>query len=294
MADVLKIALVADIHHGREAGTKLGTAALELMQSFAAWVNTVRPALVVDLGDRINNREKEEERRWTRDVAMAFRAIERPCVHLLGNHDAYRLSREESEELMETTLASHSRDLQGYHLVFWNSAVRFENDGFHLTPADLAWLEADLAATDLPTLLFSHLPLDNGSMLGNYYFEKAPQEAHYAEGAAAREIIERSGKVIACVAGHTHWNAHNTIDGIHYLTIHSLTESFTTHPDPTGAYGILNVDRAITVEVFGKVPALVRLPIKPLGHHWKNRHREYGPRPGASAIPDASRIPVLK
>jgi NAD(P)-dependent dehydrogenase (short-subunit alcohol dehydrogenase family) len=127
---------------------------------------------------------------------------------------------------------------------------------------------------------FSHLPLDNGSMLGNFYFEKAvPNGAHYAEGAAARDIIERSGKVIACLAGHTHWNARNTIDGVHYITIHSLTESFTTHPYPTGAFGVLDIDAYLTVEVFGRDPALHRLPLKPLGYHWQNLHRDFAPKP---------------
>jgi 3',5'-cyclic-AMP phosphodiesterase len=164
--------------------------------------------------------------------------------------------------------------------VFWNSAVRFEHGGFHVAPDDLGWLEADLAATDLPTLIFSHLPLDNGSMIGNFYFEKAvPTGAHYVEGAAARDVIERSGKVIACLAGHTHWNACNTIDGIHYITIHSLTESFTTHPYPTGAFGILAIDESLTVEVFGRDPALHRLPIKALGSHWQNLHRDFAPKP---------------
>jgi len=78
----------------------------------------------------------------------------------------------ESEDLMQTTFASHSWDLQGYQLVFWNSAVEVVDGGFHLAPDDLAWLEPDLAATALPTLIFSHLPLDNGSMIGNFYFEK--------------------------------------------------------------------------------------------------------------------------
>ena len=89
---------------------------------------------------------------------------------------------------MQTTFASHSRDVQGYHLVFWNSAVQPGTEGgFHLVPEDLRWLEANLAATALPTIIFSHLPLDNGSMIGNFYFERVvPQGAHYAEGAAAR------------------------------------------------------------------------------------------------------------
>ncbi len=280
MANALKIALIADIHHGVDIGTKRGSAALTLMQPFVDWVNAIGPDLVVELGDRINDVDKDTDLRWTRDVAHAFSAVQRPCIHILGNHDAAELSREESEDVMQTTFASHSRDVNGYHLVFWNSDVRMGAGGFHLEPADLAWLEADLAATSLPTVIFSHLPLDNGSMIGNFYFEKAvPKGAHYAEGAAARDIIERSGKVVACLAGHTHWNARNTIDGVHYITIHSLTESFTTHPDPTGAYGVLALDDFLTVEVFGRDPALHRLPIKPLGHHWVNLHRDFAPQP---------------
>jgi len=34
MANILKIALIADIHHGDDQGTKLGSAALALMQPF--------------------------------------------------------------------------------------------------------------------------------------------------------------------------------------------------------------------------------------------------------------------
>ena len=281
MATALKIALIADIHHGMDQGTKLGSAALDLLRPSVDWVNATGPDLVVELGDRINDLDKDADLQWTRDVAHAFTAVQRPCVHILGNHDAYQLSRLESEDVMQTTFASHSQDVQGYHLVFWNSTVQMAPDvSFHLAPDDLRWLEADLAATDLPTIIFSHLPLDNGSMLGNFYFEKvAPQGAHYRDGAAARDIIERSGKVMACLAGHTHWNARNTIDGVHYITIHSLTESFTTHPYPTGAFGILAIDEHLTVEVFGRDPALHRLPIKPLGYHWQNLHRDFAPKP---------------
>jgi hypothetical protein len=59
----------------------------------------------------------------------------------------------------------------------------------------------------------------------------------------------------------------------------AATESFTTHPYPTGAFGILAIDDALTVEVFGRDPALHRLPIKPLGYHWQNLHRDFAPKP---------------
>lgn len=281
MAQALKIALIADIHHGIDVGTKLGSAALTLLQPFVDWVHGIRPHLVVELGDRINDIDKDADFKFTRDIAHAFSAIAAPCVHILGNHDNYKLSREESEGVMQTTFASHSRDVHGYHLVFWNSAVHLiDPGGFQFAPLDLIWLESDLATTDLPTIIFSHIPLDNGSMIGNFYFDALyPNGGHYADGAAAREVIERSGKVVACLAGHTHWNARNTIDGVHYITIHSLTESFTTHPYPTGAFGILEIADSLTVEVFGRDPALHRLPLKPIGYHWQNLDREYAPRP---------------
>jgi 3',5'-cyclic-AMP phosphodiesterase len=117
MANTLRIALIADIHHGVDQGAKLGSAALTLMQPFVDWVNAIRPDLVVELGDRINDLDKDADLKWTRDVAHAFTAVQRPCVHILGNHDAYQLPRAESEEVMQTTFASHSRDVHGYHLV---------------------------------------------------------------------------------------------------------------------------------------------------------------------------------
>jgi predicted phosphodiesterase len=281
MAHALRIALIADIHHGVDIGTKLGSAALTLLQPFVEWVNAVRPDLVVELGDRINDQDKDADLRFTRDIAQAFQPLSTSCVHILGNHDNYQLSRQESEHIMQTSFASHSRDLHGYHLVFWNSAVHlFGSGGYELAPEDLAWLEADLASTALPSIIFSHVPLDNGSMIGNFYFEKfRPNGGHYRDGAAVREVIERSGKVVACLAGHTHWNACNTIDGVHYITIHSLTESFTTHPYPTGAFGMLAIDEYLTVEVFGRDPALHRLPLKPMGYHWQNLDRQYAPKP---------------
>ena len=52
MANALRIALIADIHHGMDQGTKLGSAALDLLRPFVDWVNATGPDLVVELGDR--------------------------------------------------------------------------------------------------------------------------------------------------------------------------------------------------------------------------------------------------
>ncbi len=281
MREVLSIGLVTDVHHGAQHGTKVGSAALPLLREFEHWANRHPLDLVVELGDRINNVDAAADEALTRAVAPAFSKIAAPRAHLLGNHDNHDLSRTLAEAAMQVSFASWSRDLKGFHLVFWNANTCAKGkQQFMADAAELAWLESDLAATELPTIVFSHLPLDEGSMIGNYYFEKyLAGFAHYGNSAQAREMLERSGKVILCVSGHTHWNARNTIDGIHYVTIHSLTESFTTWPHPTGAYALLRVDEQIRIEVYGRDPAYYRLPVRALGAHWANLSRSYAPRP---------------
>ncbi|MCB2007288.1 MAG: metallophosphoesterase, partial [Rhodoferax sp.] len=281
MSETLSLGLVADIHHGAQVGTKLGPAALPLLAAFNDWANNLPLDLVVELGDRINNLDQDADRQLTQDIAAAFGKLTLPRAHLLGNHDNHDLSRVAAEAAMQTGFHSWSRDLKGFHLVFWNADTCVKGkQAFVFDAADLQWLEADLASTELPTIVFSHLPLDEGSMIGNFYFEKYfAGFAHYANAAGARAVLEESGKVILCVSGHTHWNARNTIDGIHYITIHSLSESFTTWPHPSGAYALLHVQDQITLEVFGRDPAYYRLPVRQPGRHWANLSRPFAPKP---------------
>jgi predicted phosphodiesterase len=264
------MALVADIHHGQDHGTKLGTAALPLLGRFRDFVAQAAPDLVVELGDRINDVDAETDLRLTREVAAAFRGINVRRAHVLGNHDNHAIDRRAAEGAMGVSFESWSLDANGFHVVLWNAATSLAGGGgFRFAPEDLAWLERDLAATGLPAIVCTHVPLDGGSMVGNYYFEDAPAGcASYHDGTAARAVIEASGKVVLCLAGHTHWNARHTIDGVHYVTIHSLTESFTTPGRPCGAFGLLDIGEVITVEVFGHDPILHRLPLRRPGEHW--------------------------
>ena len=281
MDATLNLGLIADVHHGAKLGTIHGPAALPLLGEFTNWVNRHPLDLVVELGDRINDVDAVTDEKLTRDVAAAFGRIEIDRAHILGNHDNHDLSRNAAEAAMQVSFNSYSRDIKGYHLIFWNANTCMKGkQHFEFDPADLRWLESDLKNPDLPTVVFTHIPLDEGSMLGNYYFEKhASRVASYVDSKSIREVLERSGKVILCLSGHTHWNARNTIDGIHYVTIHSLTESFTTWPHPTGAYGYLRLGEHIEIEVLGRDPAYYRLPIRQMGRHWLNLDRPYAPKP---------------
>jgi HAD superfamily hydrolase (TIGR01450 family) len=287
MEQSLRIALLADIHHGRFTEAKDGPHAIGLLKTSLDEIAAVEPHVIIDLGDWINDLDPATDLRLTREVLKAFESISIPLVHLLGNHDQNNLGVDEIGRTLGMPLVHRSMDLLGWHLIFWLGDSRRYPKGFLARPPDLAWLETDLASTNLPAIIFTHIPFDDGSMAGNYYFERAPVgAAGYGNAAAVRAVVERSEKVVLVVAGHVHWNAINTIDGIHYLTIQSLSETFTTHPDPAGAWALLTVwtDR-FHARIHGKDWASFTLPLKRRAHHWLSRHPRSRDRNGSRNAP---------
>ncbi len=267
----LKLALVTDIHYGPNAYTKRGEDAPALVETVVAAASAFGPDRFVELGDRLSDCSEAEDRERLTKLAELFARCGGPRTHLLGNHDIVHLSRREIGHILDCETAHHSVDEKGWHLVFWNADPHYP-DGLEIAPGDLEWLEADLAATRLPSVVFSHVPLDDAAMIGNFYFKTRPEgRAGFLNAAAAREVIERSEKVVLAVAGHVHRNQLSTIDGIHYLSLQSLTESFTTHPYPSGAWATLELDHEIHWQVHGREPLAMTLPIKVLEHHWLRR-----------------------
>jgi hypothetical protein len=256
MRKPLRIAIITDIHYGPDRYSKKGDEAFTLLEGFIGQINSLEIDLVVDLGDRISNADLANDRQHLAKVASAFESLSIERHHLIGNHDVVHLSVEDHEKILDMSMRHHSLDRHGWHLAFWNTSCELhEEQGFLLEQNDLDWLEADLTATDLPSIVFTHMPVDTGSMVGNYYFERryAHGEQH-RNASLARDLIERSEKVIAVVSGHVHWNQLHFMDGIPYFSLQSLSETFTTHPHAAGSWGILTLGNTIELEVFGMLP----------------------------------------
>ena len=82
---------------------------------------------------------------------------------------------------------------------------------------------------------------------------------------AVRRVLSQSGIVAAVVSGHAHWNHTSFVDGIPYLTIQGLVETWTTGGIPAGAYGKLSFGpgaQALLV-VEGRDPLEVKLALPP-------------------------------
>jgi alkaline phosphatase len=76
----------------------------------------------------------------------------------------------------------------------------------------LAWLRADLAASEGGAVVFVHQLLDGQ---GSVYVKNAPE---------VRRILQESGKVLAVFQGHHHEGSYSRIEGIHYYTLQGVVE----------------------------------------------------------------------
>jgi len=258
----VRVAIVADIHHGAPSHTKRGDAALPLMERFAAFVAQEKPDLVLDLGDRISDIDRETDLRLEREVAEAFARIDAPVHHICGNHDRDFLTVEENEEIFGTRLANELLDLGDWQLALWRADAKITRDddyrGFRLPEEDLLWLSRLTQAAEKPTLVASHVPVSGHSQIGNYYFQRNPEIALYPESERVRSVLAQARVPVVCLSGHVHWNTLTQVDGITHLTQQSLTESFTTQGAPAEAWGLMTLSDSVDWQVFGNDPFQAR------------------------------------
>lgn len=250
----LRLVIVTDVHNGPDTGNVRGPEAVALLEKFVQEAAALGPDLMIDLGDRITDQTPELDREnflAVRDVLARFSCRRE---HLLGNHDV--IPRAEQERELGANLGSHALEMGGWNLVFVDSYDG--TTGGRITGETLDFLERNLATTSLPTVIFSHQPLHGQPMTGNQYFES--DFAAFAcpvDNAHARAIIERFGLVRLCVSGHAHWNDVRHVNGVTYLTLQSLTESWATAGLAAGAWTWLELEDVIHVSVHGRAPLLL-------------------------------------
>lgn len=265
----LRLAFVADIHHGKDNFTKMGSRAAGLMGEFARFVADAKPDAVIDLGDRISDEDRETDLRLEREVAEMFRAIHAPIHHICGNHDRDHLSVADNEAILGQALGHQCLDLGEWRLVLWraDSLIR-RPGGFLLTEADLLWLAGVVRTATRPLCIVSHVPVSGHAQTGNYYFERNPQASTYPGAERLRAVLREARAPLAWISGHVHWNTLTIVDGVPHFTLQSLTESFTTLPEPAGAFGLLELSDRIVWRAHGLDAFAADLPAAQTARRW--------------------------
>jgi 3',5'-cyclic AMP phosphodiesterase CpdA len=242
----LTFALITDLHFGPEARyagklRKLSHHAGDLTRAFVDRMNeVVRPDLVVNLGDDIEDEGPEADRARYAECNGILRGARAELVNVAGNHDTVHLSSADllaawgsgggaqragsSPERAAQPVLYSSFDRGGVHFTVLHTHERKDID-VRVDPEQLAWLAADLAGTRLPTVVLMHHSAADQDLTGNRWFEGKPQICLVRERRALRRLFAEQGRVVAVFNGHLHWNHLDVIDGVPFVTVQSLIEN---------------------------------------------------------------------
>lgn len=253
-AEPARIAVITDVHANDTNSPNEHKVMINWSQRVSAFVNAATdwPAdAVVSLGDYVNGAfvmgaelgDPERIAGIFSEAYAALTAFDGPVHYVLGNHDVYNLSKDQILAETGTESTYYSFDLNGVHVVILDAQYdKSENDYGHIAwmvqglipTVEMDWLKADLADSDLPTVVFIHQPLDSD-------FELMAGGPPIFNHLAVRAVLAADNDVIAVFSGHDHGADYSEIDGIHYFTIAAMVD----HDDPTPlTWAMVTIDAA--------------------------------------------------
>lgn len=267
------LGFVTDLHFGPLAYhdgklRKLTHHAGELTRAVIRRMNEeIAPDLLVNLGDDIEDESREPDLARYEECQAILRETRSELVNVVGNHDTIHMGR---EDLLPIWRAGGSRvivpqqgtlywsfDRGGHHFVVLHTLEQKDVE-VRIPAAQLSWLAADLAATELPVIVLMHHSASEQDLSDSQWFSGLDHLALVKERAALRAILEASGKVRVVFNGHVHRNHVDVIGGIPYVTVQSLIENLDDDAPgrPAAAFAVARIDeRRITVRVGGNDPA---------------------------------------
>ncbi|HBJ83544.1 MAG TPA: alkaline phosphatase [Verrucomicrobiales bacterium] len=222
---LLRVGLMTDLHYADKNPTKTRfyREALAKLDEAVEHMNREKPALVIELGDFIDQADSvEREIEWLKTMESHFAKLTMPRHYVLGNHCVGTLTKQEFAQHTKAA-GGHAAFVQnGVTFLILDSCFRedgtpYERKNFNwqdanLPRSELAWLESELGKAGGPVIVLAHQRLDL-------------DKAHAVKNAAeVRSLLEKSGKVLAVFQGHSHKNDYQQIAGIHYTTLVAMVE----------------------------------------------------------------------
>jgi 3',5'-cyclic-AMP phosphodiesterase len=264
MAGDLTMGIVTDMHFGPEALhegklRKLTHLAGDLTREFVRAMNDeVRPDLVVNLGDDIEDESREADLARYAECQTILRGSHAPLVNVAGNHDMIHLNRDDLGRIWQRGgPLYYALDQGGWHFIVLHTLEKKDVE-IRVPETQIEWLRADLAAARTPTIVLMHHSASEQSLDDSRWWPGRSHIALVKERADLRRVFEESGRVRAVFNGHLHWNHLDVIAGIPYVTVQSLIENLDDDGPgrPAAAHAIVRLsDRRMVVRVRGNDPA---------------------------------------
>lgn len=266
----LTLGLVTDLHFGPAAFhegklRKLTHHAAELTRRIVRAMNEqIRPDVLVNLGDDIEDESREADLARYTECQDILRTADAELVNVAGNHDTIHLTDGDLARVWRREgPLYYSLDRGGFHLVVLRTVERKDVD-VRIARAQLDWLRDDLSRTRLPAVVLMHHSASEQDLSDSFWFCDAAHLALVEERRELRAVLEESGKVRAVFNGHVHRNHLDVIGGIPYVTVQSLIENLDEDAPgrPAAAYAVAVLDDArTTIRVRGNDPARYQIEV---------------------------------
>ena len=254
-----RFGIVTDCHYAdREpVDTRYYRDSIPKLQDCVQKMNDLKVDFLAEIGDfKDQDATPSEEKtlEYLRSIEEAFSHFQGPRYHVLGNHDMDSLSKSQFLSAVKNTnipvdRSYYSFDLQGLHFVvldgnYLSDGQDFDHGNFdwkdtNIPPAQLDWLQQDLASAPAKCVVFIHQCLDG---TGDIFVKNS---------VAVRTILEQSGKVLLVLQGHNHAGGYKKINGIPYYTLRSTVDGAGLE---NKSYALVEIDAAgvITITGFGQ------------------------------------------
>jgi len=260
----LTLGFVTDLHFGPAAYhdgrlRKLTHHAADLTRGVVRAMNDeIRPDLLVNLGDDIEDEGRDADLARYAECQDILRTAKAELVNVAGNHDTIHLTRDDlARSWRREGPLFYSMDRGEFHLVVLHTLERKDVE-VRMPLAQLEWLKDDLARTSLPTIVLMHHSASEQDLGDSFWFNGLAHLALVKERAELRGVLQESGKVRAVFNGHVHRNHLDVIAGIPYVTIQSLIENLDEDAPgrPAAAHAVATLtETRIVVRVRGNDPA---------------------------------------
>ena len=216
-AGKVRFGIVTDVHQDLQPD------AVRRLQQFIDAAKAWNPDFIIQLGDLSHGEGLDK-------IVPVWEQFPGKRYSVLGNHDMDHATKSVITKALGMPGNYYSFDCGGLHFAVLDlnhvrkegALLDYDHGNYYverenrdlITPEEVDWLRADLAATDKPTVLFSHQGLDD-IWSGN----SCPNREEVR--VVIREANRNRQKVIACFCGHHHVDAYSEIEGVHYFQINS-------------------------------------------------------------------------
>ncbi len=231
-----KFGVITDVHHTDKVNTtsRIYSAGMQKASHFIREMVKDDADFVIELGDLVDTLNKDNGKDPVinlKEIEEILKSYPGPSYHVLGNHEFDNLTRDQFLSNVDNTgiekgKTYYSFNSNGVHYIVIDAdyTVAEPHRAFDMNtkedtfwdwkdawiPQDeLDWLKQDLAASNLPTVIFSH-----------HVIHRDNTENHTIKNAdVLRSIFEQDGDVIAAFAGHDHSGEYKNINGINYFVL---------------------------------------------------------------------------